>query len=449
MRKIYLYITSVLLFVACEDLDQAPPNFDQAATLTDYEKVLYAAYGYHLDAVSPMAIFGDFRSDNALFDESPYTDFHSFNGNDLATSMSESFFRPFYAALYRSIFSANTVINSSDIASQVGEAKFIRALSYFKLVQVFGDVTVRLDETEDPRDGSLLTRKSASLVYSEVIIPDLQNAITALDLSSSASANGRATSIAAQALLGKVYAQSGDYGNAATQLQAVIDDANVTSEIGLVSDFADIFGSANNLNSEILFATRISSSIGISSANEDLFTNWYAGKNTKADDNAPMSQDLIDAFAASTGDKRTVLTLNGNNSVKFNKDENADWPELRLTDVYMLLAEALNENTDSDLAREAALDLLDNIRTRAGLALLDHNVLNTQDLVRQAIFDERRLEFASEGHRWFDLQRFEAASPGALDAEMGETISSGYFVFPIPNSEVTSFDEIEQNAAYK
>ena len=449
MKKIYIYITSVLLFAACEDLEQVPPNLGTSDTLSDFETVLYAAYGYHLDAVGPMAIFGDFRSDDALFDETPYTDFDKFTGNSLASTMTSAFFQPFYAALYKSILSANIVINNSKNASQVGEAKFIRALSYHKLIKVFGDVTVNLDDAPDPTDGSLLTRQAASGVYTSVVIPDLEDAISALPKKSAADANGRATSLAAQGLLGRVYATMGNYSAAVTQLRAVLDAADANDGIGLVADFSDIFGSANDLNNEVLFATQISSTAGITSSSDDLFTNWYGGRNTKADDNAPMSADLIAAFAASTGDARTALTLNGNNSVKFNNDTDADWIELRLTDVLMLYAEALNETTNSTGSESAAiLTLLDPIRTRAGLGSLS-GTATTQDDVRQAIFDERRLEFASEGHRWFDLQRFEAASTGALNAEMGETISSGYYVFPIPNTEVTSFDEIEQNDAYK
>ncbi|MDP5170292.1 MAG: RagB/SusD family nutrient uptake outer membrane protein, partial [Bacteroidia bacterium] len=101
----------------------------------------------------------------------------------------------------------------------------------------------------------------------------------------------------------------------------------------------------------------------------------------------------------------------------------------------------LNENGSTPAT---VLALLDPIRTRAGLAPLDPSTLNTQALVRQAIQDERRLELAFEGQRWFDLVR-----TGTVDAEMGETVSANYQLFPVPVSEVlASFGVITQNAGY-
>ena len=73
-----------------------------------------------------------------------------------------------------------------------------------------------------------------------------------------------------------------------------------------------------------------------------------------------------------------------------------DWIELELADVILLYAEALNENGNT----AAALTQLNRIRSRAGLA--DSSATSQAD-IRQAIQDERRLELAFEGHRWFDL----------------------------------------------
>ncbi len=437
MKNIFLLLGILLGVTACNnDLEQAPPNIASADSLTDFEGVLNAAYYYQLGSVTPLAVMGDFRADNALMFEEPYPAFDRYNSDLL--DMEDQFFEPFYIALYRSILSANNVIDNSANASDVGEAKFLRALSYFKLVKVFGDVTVNLTPGRVTDDTSVLIRQPAADVYDNVIIPDLQDAIAALN--NSGLSNGRASQIAAQALLGKVYMQRGDFGNAETQLAAVVNGA-AAAGVSLQANFADIFGSENDLNSEIIFATQVSSSIPDEYGFTE-FTGWFIGNDSKAFE--PLDMDLANAFDAAGDVVRKDLTVDVANlrSVKYmSENPDQDFIEIRLAGIILLYAEVRNEN---GATAESVLDLLDPIRTRAGLAALDHTVLNTQALVRQAIYDERRLELAFEGHRWFDLVR-----TGTVDAEMGQAINSNYYVFPVPVSEVLSSNGvITQNPGY-
>ncbi len=440
MKSIYKLLGAVLLLVGCgEDLDQVPPNLASSNSLTSYAEVLNAAYFYQHGSVTPMAVMGDFRADNAFMFEAPYTEFDVFGSN--LTAMEDQFFGPFYTALYRSILSANNVIDNSDDATEVAEARFLRALSYFKLVRVFGDVTVNLSPAPDISDRSILARQPAMDVYNNVIIPDLESAISVLDTEID---NGRASRYAAQGLLGKVYVQMGNFASAQSHLAAVVDGAEAAG-IVLQENFEDIFGEANDLNSEIIFATQISSSINDEYGFSE-FWSWSAGLDTKSLE--PLDQDLVDAFYASGGDSldlRLAVTIDTATmaSPKFPQSggPDHDWIELRLADVILLYAETLNETGSS---AEEVLDLLDPIRTRAGLEPLDHTVINTQALVRQAIQDERRLELAFEGQRWFDLVR-----TGTVDEEMGETVDSRYHLFPIPVTEVlASFGSITQNDGY-
>lgn len=442
MKSIYISTLVLLLGVvsSCESLDQVPPNIQSSDTLTEFDGPLNAAYYYQLGSVTPMAVMGDFRADNAYMDEPPYTDFDSYNPNLL--SMEDQFFRPFYSALYKSILSANNVIENSEDATEIGEAKFLRALSYFKLVMVFGDVTVNLSAAPDITDGSLLVRQPAADVYNTVIIPDLQDAIAALG---TAIIEGRASKLAAQALLGKVYLYRGDYGNAATQLAEVVNGA-AAAEVMLQANYADIFGEANDLNSEIIYSTQISSSISDEYGFSE-FWSWYGGLDTKSlmPIDPTQGPNIVAAYEASPGDLRRTVCVDTSvmASPKFPQTggEDHDWIEIRLADVILMYAEALNENGAS---ASEALGLLDEIRTRAGVAVLDPATLNTQELVREAIQQERRLELAFEGHRWFDLVR-----TGTVDAAMGETIDPNYHLFPIPTSEIfASFEVITQNPGY-
>ena len=435
MKNIYIFLLgSLLLTTACStDLDQAPPNLASSDSLTDFEGVLNAAYFYQLGAVTPMAVMGEFRADNAFMFEAPYTEFDLFTQN--LTTMEDQFFGPLYTALYKSILSANNVIENSSNATQVGEARFLRALAYFKLVLAFGDVTVNLDASPSLTDTSILVRQPAADVYNNVIIPDLNEAISALG---TVIEDGRASRYAAQGLLGKVYMHMNNTQAAETNLAAVINAAGISLE----SNYADVFGAANEGDSEIIYSTQIQSSIVDEYSFASRFWNWFVGDDSKSD--YPVDQDLVAAFNASgAADTRRAVTLHadGRTAIKFPKDgglgSEHDWIELRLGDVILLYAEALNENGNT----AAALTQLNRIRSRAGLA--DSSVTSQAD-VRQAIHDERRLELAFEGHRWFDLVR-----TNTVNAEMGETVSSNYHVFPIPTSEVRSTNGvITQNTGY-
>ena len=425
---------------ACSaDLDQSPPNLASADSLTDFEGVLNAAYYYQLASVTPLAVMADFRADNARMQEAPYTEFDTFTSN--LTTMEDQFFGPLYTAMYKSILSANNVIENSVDATEIAEAKFLRALSYYKLVKSFGAVTVNLEASPSLTDTSILARVPAMDVYNNVVIPDLNDAISSLSATIS---NGRASKYAAQALLGKVYAAMGDYASAASNLGAVVNGA-AAAGISLQANFSDVFGFDNEGNSEIIFATQISSSIVDEYGFGSDFWNWFVGDDSKSD--FPVDSDLVAAFDASdaTGaaDLRRAVTLSaaGTTAIKFPKDGGNggehDWIEIRLADVILLYAEALNETGNTS----GAITQLNKIRNRAGLA---NTTATSQAAVKTAILNERRLELAFEGHRWDDLVR-----TNSVNAEMGTTVNSNYYLFPIPISEILATGGvITQNAGY-
>lgn len=437
MRTLYIFLVSMLFITSCDnDLEQFPPNIASSNSLTDYTGVLNAAYFYQHGSVTPMAVMGDFRADNALMEEEPYPSFDRYNGD--LVDMEDQFFGPFYTALYKSILSANNVIENSSNATQIGEAKFLRALSYFKLVRVFGDVTVNLSAEPSTTDPSILERQPVMSIYNNVIIPDFQDAAAAL---SADIRDGRASKFAAQGMLGKAYMQIGDYSSAVSNLAAVVNGA-ASAGISLQSDFANIFGVDNDLNSEIIYATQISSSI-VDEYGFSEFWSWSGGLDTKS--LLPLDPDLVAAFDASEADGATDLrravTIDESimASPKFPQTggPDHDWIELRLADVILLYAEALNETGNA----QGALSELNKIRSRAGLG---DSSASSQGEIRAAIADERRLELAFEGHRWFDLVR-----TGTVDAEMGQAVNSNYYIFPMPISEVlASFGVITQNDGY-
>ena len=441
MKSLYiLFLAPFFLLMGCENsLDQTPPNLAASSSLTDYAQVLNAAYFYQVGTVTPMAVMGDFRADNAVMIEPPFTEFDMFTPN--LTTMEEQFFGPFYTAAYKSILSANIVIANSEDDTEVGEAQFLRALSYFKLVRVFGAVPINTTSTPSVTDRSTLTRRSVEDVYGMVIIPDLTAAIEALD--NSALSDGRASRLAAQSLLGKVHVQRGDFSSAEAPLEAAVNAAGGAG-VSLVADYADLFGFEDDLNDEIIFATQISASITDEYGFSE-FWSWYGGLDTKSLE--PLDDDLIAAYGGvDTEDLRfpvNIDTASLEDSDKYPQTggPDHDWIELRFADVILLYAETLNEN---GAGAAQVLDLVNPVRERAGLDDLSAGTLNSQEAIRQVIQDERRLEFAFEGQRWFDLVR-----TNTVNDELGQTVDPNFYVFPIPISEINaSLRVITQNAGY-
>ena len=233
----------------------------------------------------------------------------------------------------------------------------------------------------------------------------------------------------------------GNFGLAQPQLADAVSGATGAGVI-IQGNFAEIFGSANESSTtEILFATQVSGSVSDEYGFSE-FWEWSFGLDTKALN--PLDASLITAFDASEAggdtDLRRVVTIDEStmSSPKFPQvgGEDHDYIEMRLADVILLYAEALNENGSTP----AAIFELNKVRSRAGLGGTD---ATTQATVRTAIANERRLELAFEGHRWFDLVR-----TGTATTVLGFT-DTNYYLAPIPISEITSsFGAITQNPGY-
>lgn len=174
----------------------------------------------------------------------------------LATARDDKFLTQ-YSAFYKTIKYANDAIanlpNNPSISSElsdrlVGEAKFLRGLSYFYLWDLYGGVII-LDKPLNPAD-TYLPRNTAEEVKT-FIINDFTDAIDKLPVSyESASDDGRVTKGAAIAMLGKTYLYDKQWANAAEQFGKLM---NSPFSYQLVADYADIFNYKTQPNSERVF----------------------------------------------------------------------------------------------------------------------------------------------------------------------------------------------------
>ena len=242
---------------------------------------------------------------------------------------------------------------------------------------------------------------------------------------------GRADQWAAKTLLAKVYltlSNNGKITKMLEQAKILLEDVKENSGYGLLLDsgltgsaYANLFSTANEMNKEMIFVCRyLAGGKGLGSP----FANYFAPSSSEdaviygsgSSYNCP-TEDLIDAYKSETGDQRMEVVLSETwtsklgvlqhvgwvrkyySQVTVRYDAENDWPILRFADVLLMLGEIENElNGPTDIAN----GYLNDIRERAGLdAITPANRVE----YRAAMARERRLEFAMENQRFFDLVR--------------------------------------------
>ena len=153
----------------------------------------------------------------------------------------------FYNGIFRCNIILDNIVNADfDLKNQIeAEARFIRALTYFNVVRFWGDAPLVLNQL-GPEEALTVKRSPVSEVY-EAIEADLIFAAANLPPSQS---NGKATSGAAKALLGKVYLTEKKYTEAVTTLNEVV------GKYSLLDDAKDVFSTTNKNNNGIIFYIR-------------------------------------------------------------------------------------------------------------------------------------------------------------------------------------------------
>jgi hypothetical protein len=458
----------ITVFTSCDDeLDITPITEKAANNFFNNEQEVESAvagvyaklqndglYGLDLIGVGEVPAEDTFEeiaaNDGGRFGQ--LDDFSTNPGNDLVGDI----WRESYEAIQRTnvILTRITNIDYENAylkSERIGEMKFVRALLYFNLVRLYGDVPLVVEETESPFEffGQGRTPKNQVL---EQIKTDLSEAIQ--DLPSSKSA-GRPAIGAARALLAEVYLTENDFTNALTPLENVVN----SMEYQLMPSTSEIFGEANEGNQEILFEVQFASGFNANGSNEGSSAGSQfrpSGTTANAKGHNLPTQSFIDLF--DTNDTRLndyVQKLPVNPFYFTSKyevsstgidDGGSDHIVIRYADVVLNYAEALNETGNTN----EAIQQLNIIRNRAGLA---NSTATTQSDVRSAIRLERRYELIGEGKRWFDLKRYGVAvdvmNSYFNSSGSGIVINEDNLLLPIPQSQIdTDPGVITQNPGY-
>lgn len=384
-------------------------------TEADIRSALTGAYGNLREIYGGIWVYFELPSDNTQVfteNEGAYGEF------DWLTYRSTGGVSGPWNQAYRAIAAVNIIIERIEgitITEQLknqytGEAKFMRALMYFNLVRLFGDVPLVLKELTSEAEAYTYKRSAAADVYQQ-IEKDLLDAEALLPPKFTGANIGRATSGAARTLLGKVYLQQKKWEQAEAKL------AEVVSAYTFEPDLNKLFGPANDNNSEVIFSVQyMSGGVGLGNSFAHAFAPQKSGTSVVglgAFSNNMGTQDLYDAFEA--GDLRKTAYIGmfkdgANpkiyywarkfvNNVPVLNDGANDWPVLRYSDALLMYAEALNQNNKT----EEALTIISKTRVRAKLPALSGLTKSDTQL---ALEKERRLELCYEGHRWHDLIRW-------------------------------------------
>ncbi len=478
--KIYLSVLLVVIITGCRDeflnlqpiSSAASGNFYQTAD--DIRVALNGAYAalQNSGISTNNYVFGEIPSDNTYpVASGSVTDQDEFDRFYIRTT------NPFISARWNNSYNAlsrvNTVLEQIDAiemdadlkSRNIAEARFLRAYVFFELVRTFGDVPlVTQSLTSNLDEAYNYGRDPITVVYTQ-IETDLLEAEGGLPTAYTGSDIGRITLGAAKALLGKVYLTQNKFSDAAAKLREVID-LNVYS---LVS-YEDAFDPTQKNGREAVFEIQFAAGMGIGNPWPNAFAPQNSGNaviNFGGGGNNRPTQDLIDAYE--TGDIRRDFSLatsyvNSSGQViqdvfvrkyrfnpALNNDNANNIPIIRYADVILMYAESLNE-----LGYEAngeAFNYLNMVRERAGLSAKSPAEIPDQNTFRLAMEQERRVEFAFEGHRWFDLVRTSRAIPvingKAESINLVAPITQNNLVFPIPQSQIDiNQSRITQNPGY-
>lgn len=488
-----IVITIMIFFSGCVKLEEqpegiiAPENFYR--TTGDFEsavvglfKPLYGGYsGFDFD----------YPFIAGCGAEDIHTIVNRWRGIESLTATASQFDEittPLWKGAYGSINNANIIIsnlNGSDgisvekLDEYEGQARFMRAFSYFNLVRWFGEVPIITTENQGVADE--VGQSSIPEIY-DLIVQDLTVAENKLPISFIE--KGRPTKGAAKALLAKVYLTMAGWPlNQQEKYMLARDKAKEVMDMGvyaLESNFADLWLVANKTsNREFIFALYGTSTNGVASGSHlHLSTRqWDGGENGWGD--FQSDKRFFEQFPEGPRKEASFYTVARNglrwedsdygqpyiakyrdggapcgpNDVCAGENGDGFLPILRYADVLLMYAESANL---SGSPATEALEALNKVRRRAmGFnadipnAASDLSVGLTGEEFDEAVIEERNWELAFEQNRWFDLVRRDL-----LEEKLGSTewYPSGRFhkLLPKPTTEILLIKNkgLSQNEGY-
>lgn len=453
IKRSFLFVTCISC-AACKKFIQVPPPVTQITTenvFTSDATATAAVVGLYTQIMGNGFYFLNGAntlypalSADELIKTAPDINIDAFTNNAIPPE-SSIISNDLWGKSYNYIYQANACLQALATSKQLsdatrkqlmGEMQFTRALCYFYLVNLFGDVPLVL--TTDYNNNASLPRTPQADVYKQVI-NDLKSAENLLGKDYVSSKRARPNKFAAIALLARVYLYQHDWNNAETEAGKVIG----SGMYNLVTDLNQVFVAGSH---EVIWQL-IPVIPGLNTEEGATFIPYAASLLP----NYVLTASLLASFEP--GDNRKTAWLNSTviNGMpyyypfKYKVRGSTQVTEcnivLRYAEQYLIRAEARAQQNNIP----GALEDINMIRQRAGLPPLTG--ITTQAKCLEAIAHENQIEFFAEwGHRWLDLKRTGQAT-NVLGTEK-QNWQPTDTLYPIPFAEIQSNIALIQNEGY-
>jgi len=411
----------------------------------------------------------------------------SFRYYNLTYDAQSFYFPDWWQGLYSGIASCNLALEKivqtkQDEVTQtnmLAEVHTLRALYYFYLVRMFGDVP-KITTVVSDLDSVLPARAPVKEIYDEIIIPDLTTAeASTLPWKDE---TGKVSMGAVKALLADVYLTYAGfpvgggqqfYAESAKRSKELIDKGGYT----LYPEYTDMINPSNKNKGEFIWQVQFAAGINDNDLTAKALPQYFdiAVYSDEFGGLVPTPQ-FVNSYPA--GDKRMqerqfyytkypkngsttdTINLGGHyiykwfdvNAVTNSAHSDLNYTIYRLADVLLMYAEASNRAEGAPNAD--AINAVNLVRQRAQLAPVS---AMPQDAFEKEVWSERYWELAYEGKTWFDMLRTRKVRndiTGNFDdfvghtTVWGKTLTENQLLFPIPQREINNNPKLAQNKGF-
>ena len=461
-KYLNLLIVTIALFFATSCIDEILDKDPISSFAGDgFYKVegdaqvgVYGIYDAVQGAFSQnFAYWGEGRADNVMTQTSAVGEGLALTTNILDANLGSSNWSGLYLIISRANYAIKyipTVFATENTTSKqlIGQSKALRALAYFYLVRVWGDVPL-ITEPYTSMDQDLYVKRADKELVLNQVEEDLKYAAENC-LKTFSGSNDRImfTQGSANGLLTQVYMWRKKYAEAVTT-SSLVTGNTLYSLAATITDWAKIF--TNSYQSESIFEIGYNdtetnqlrgiyaiggSAVFVPSAK---FKSTYETGDLRIDYVYDVTQVTVRAIwkYLGKGVSDAVATPSKNNIVL-----------IRLADIMLLRAEALNK-LGGTANKTEALSLLNTIRKRAGIPLFatEAEAITKYGDLENAILHERSVELCFEGHRWFDLVRTGKAI--STMKPINNLTDERNLVWPILQLNLSKNPNLVQNEFYK